>query len=130
MSAAGPNKLQRLLDDAVARMAARRRTFTDEEALSTLWDAGYEVTPRSDARFALAREADGRNPRHWKLTGQVLANNRLLEALQEGTWDGRNLDAELARLSEAEGAPYIFCAADSRFTISSDGTLEPAQREK
>jgi hypothetical protein len=119
-----------MLDEAVARLAAGRRTFTDEEALAAIWKAGYDVSPQSDPRFALAREADGRNPRHWRLEEQALANNLLLEALRAGTWDGRDTDGELARLSAAHGVHYVFCPADPRFEARADGTLEPSDREK
>src|SRR5947209_19374355 len=96
--------LRRKLDSAVQRLAATRRTFTEEEALADLWDAGYNVSPQDDARFVLGREADGRSPRHWHVVGQVVANNRLIEALEAGTWDGRNVDAELARLDQESGS--------------------------
>jgi hypothetical protein len=130
MSATASDKLRGLLDDAVARLATGRRTFTDEEAFRAIWDAGYDVGPQSDSRFALAREADGRHPRHWRLERQVVANNLLLEALQTGRWDGRDLDAELARLSEEDGPHYVFCPVDPRFQAGAGGTLELADRER
>jgi hypothetical protein len=130
MSPSGPNKLERLLDEAVARLAAGRRTFTDEEAFGAIWEAGYDVFPQSDGRFVLAREADGRHPRHWRLQGQVVANNVLLDALQDETWDGRELDRELVRRSAADGVHYVFCPVEDRFQARTDGVLEPAEREK
>jgi hypothetical protein len=130
MSAKQSRRLRGLLDEVVARLGAGRRTFTDEEAFAAIWEAGYDVSPQSDPRFALAREADGRNPRHWRLAEQVLANNLLLESLQAGTWDGRNLDAELARLSATDGVCYVFCPVDPRFEARGDGTLEPTERDR
>ncbi|HEY7066571.1 MAG TPA: hypothetical protein VII06_34175 [Chloroflexota bacterium] len=53
----------RLVDEAVARLAAWRRTFSEAEALSTAWEAGYEIAPQGDLRFCLAREPDGKHPR-------------------------------------------------------------------
>src|SRR5919108_3602939 len=96
-------ELVRLLDATVARLSRSRRTFTELEALAEIWNAMYEVSPQIDPRFVLAREADGTHPRHWRLATQVLANNLLLDALTSGAWDGRDLDTELARLSEADG---------------------------
>jgi ATP-dependent DNA helicase RecQ len=130
VSAPQPSRLQRMVDEVVPRLAAGRRTFTDEEAFAPVWEAGYDVSPQSDPRFALAREADGWGPRHWRLAEQVLANNLLLEALQAGSWDGRDLDAELARLSQAAGAPHVFCPLDPRFHTGPDGRLDLAEREK
>src|SRR5437879_276727 len=92
--------VRRRLDAVVQGLAATRRTFTEEDALRPIWDDGYNVSTQDDTRFVLGREADGRAPRHWHLAGQVVANNRLIEALEAGTWDGRNVDAELARLDQ------------------------------
>jgi hypothetical protein len=68
-------ELVRLLDATVTRLSSSRRTFTAAEALSDIWKAGYEVSPQIDPRFALACEADGKHPRHWRLTSQALANS-------------------------------------------------------
>jgi hypothetical protein len=54
--------LRRKLDAAVQRLAATRRTFTEADALSDIWKAGYNVSPQDHARFILGREADGRAP--------------------------------------------------------------------
>src|SRR5215208_1013136 len=91
-----PDERSRLLATAVSGLASWRRTFTEAEALGAVWEAGYEVTPQSDARFCLAREADGKHPRHWRLVQHTLANERLLDALNVGGWDGRDVDRELA----------------------------------
>ena len=125
-----PQTARVLLDVAVARLALTARTFTDQDALGELWHAGYDISPQSDARFALAREADGRAPRHWRLANQVVANNLLLDALLIGTWDGCGLDSELRRLSDSESAPCVFCPIDPRFVVRTDGALEPADREE
>jgi hypothetical protein len=123
------DELAHLLAAVVARLRGARRTFTDEEALRPVWEAGYELSPQHDSRFALAWETSGRGKRHWHLTTQTLANDRLLDALQSGQWDGRNLDAELARLDAVDQVAYIFCPIDPRFVVHPDGTLEHARQE-
>lgn len=122
-------ELRRLLDAAVERLLPTRRSFTEEEALHSVWEAGYEVSPQTDPRFILAREAEGKHPRHWRLAVHRLANDRLLNVLAEGAWDGRDLDAELGRLSVEDNAHYIFCPLDQRFTKRADGVLDRADRE-
>jgi hypothetical protein len=62
-TAGQPDERSRLLDAAVGILASWRRTFTEAEALSAVWEAGYEVTPQSDSRYCLAREADGKRMR-------------------------------------------------------------------
>lgn len=121
--------LRRLLDAEVARLWGRRTTFTEAEALAAVWQAGYDVSPSIDPRFVLVREADGQRPRHWRLEGQALANNRLLDALVTGRWDGRELDRELDRLDRLDGVRSIFCPLDARFDVERDGALHPAKRE-
>ncbi len=122
--------LRRRLDAAMRRLAAVRRTFTEEDALAEIWEAGYNVSPQDDSRLILGREADGRSPRHWHLAGQVVANNRLIESLEAGPWDGRDLDAELARLDREHGGHHIFCPADDRLAIHPDGRVELADDER
>ncbi len=126
------DELAQLLDEAVARLSTYRRTFTGEEALRPVWIHGYDISPQSDpqGRFVLAYEADSKHPRQWRLNTQALANNRLLDALMSGNWDGQNLDAELARLDAADQVHYVFCPGDPRFITLPDGTLEPADRER
>jgi len=124
-------ELARLLDEAVARLSAYRQTFTDEEALLPIWESGYDISPQSDpqGRFVLACEADSKHPRQWRLSTQALANNRLLDALRSGAWNGRDLDAELARLDAEDHTHYVFCPSDLRLTQHPDGTLEPSDSE-
>jgi hypothetical protein len=126
------DELAQLLDEAVARLLKSRYTFTDEEALLPVWESGYDISPQSDpqSRFVLAYEADGKHSRQWRLNTQALANNRLLDALRSGTWDGQNLEAELSRLDAEDQVCYVFCPCDPRFTMLSDGTLEPADLER
>src|SRR5207249_100873 len=81
-------------------------------------------------RFVLAYEADDKHPRQWRLSTQTLANNRLLDALRSGTWNGQDLEAELNRLDIEDQVHYVFCPSDSRFTTLSDGTLESADLER
>src|SRR5712691_8924120 len=125
------DELARLLDEAVARLATRRKTFTDEEALLPVWDSGYDISPQSDpqGRFVLAYEAHDKHPRQWRLSTQALANNRLLDALRSGAWNGRDLDVELARLDAEDYTHYVFCPYDTRFIKLPDGTLEAADSE-
>jgi hypothetical protein len=126
------DELEQLLDEAVARLSASRYTFTEEEALQPIWERNYEISPQSDPRerFVLAYEADGKHPRQWRLSTQVLANNRLLDALRSGVWDGQDLEAELRRLGTEDQVHYVFCPSDSRFTTLPDGTMEPADLER
>jgi hypothetical protein len=120
---------QRLVDAAVERLSATRRTFTDQEALAEVWEAGYEIALQDDPRFALAQETDGKHPRHWRLRTHALANNRLLDELRAGTWDGCDLDQELVRLDARDGVHYVFCPIDSRFLTRKDGSLALADQE-
>jgi hypothetical protein len=124
-------ELAQLLDEAVARLSMSRYTFTDEEALGHVWQRGYDISPQSDpqGRFVLAYGADGKHPRQWRLNTQALANNRLLDALRSGTWDGHDLEAELTRLNTEDQVHYVFCPSDPRFTPLSNGTLESADLE-
>jgi len=125
------DELARLLDEAVARLSTYRQTFTDEEALLPIWESGYDISPQSDpqGRFVLAYEAHGKHPRQWRLSTQALANNRLLDALRSGAWNGRDLDNELACLDAEDHIHYVFCPSDARFTKHPDGTLESADSE-
>src|SRR5260370_26387143 len=125
------DEVAQLLDEAVARHSTARRSFTDEEELFPIWERGYDLSPESApaGRFVLAAEADGKHPRQWRLATQALANNRLLDALRSGAWNGQDLDAELTRLDAEDQTHYIFCPCDTRFTPLPDGTLEPAERE-
>jgi hypothetical protein len=125
------DELTQLLDEAVARLSTYRYTFTDEEALGPVWEHGYDISPQSDPRerFVLAYEADGKHPRQWRLNTQSLANNRLLDALRSGAWNGQDLDAELSRLDAEDQVYYVFCQCDPRFITLPGGTLEPAELE-
>ena len=123
--------LAQLLDTAVKRLSTYRRTFTAEEALAEVWEDGFDISLQADPqeRFVLAYEADGKHPRQWRLITQALANNRLLDALKSGAWDGQDLDAELARLDAEDHTHYIYCPADPRFSTRPNGTLEAADHE-
>src|SRR5947199_3229150 len=120
-----------LLDTAVKRLSTYRRTFTAEVALAEVWEDGFDISLQADPqeRFVLAYEADGKHPRQWRLATQALANNRLLDALKSGAWDGQDLDAELARLDAEDQMHYTFCPNDARFTFLPGGTLEAVERE-
>ncbi len=120
---------QPLVDAAVEQLANTRRTFTEEEALSNAWEAGYDLSPQDDPRFVLAAEADGMHQHHWRLSTHTLANNRLLDALRTGAWDGREIDQELARLDAQDGVHYVFCPVDPRFSRLRDGTYTLADQE-
>ena len=120
--------LRQRLDAAVQRLAATRRTFTEEGVLAEIWEAGYNVSPQDDSRFILGREADSRSPRHWHLAGQVVANNRLIESIEAGTWDGRDLDAELARLDREHGGHHVFCRPTIAWSSIRTGGLTRGRR--
>ncbi len=126
------DELAQLFDKAVAWLSTYRYTFTEEEALQPIWERGYEVSPQSDPRerFVLAYEADGKHPRQWRLSTHALANNRLLDALRSGTWNGQNLEVELNRLDNEDQVHYVFCPSDPRFIMLPSGTLEPADLER
>lgn len=119
----------RLLESAIGSLRSARSTFTEEDALGSLWQAGYEVAAHPDLGFVLARERDGRHERQWRLAEQALANDRLLDALRMGAWDGHDLDAELDRLGDEDSVRYVFCPLDERFDRTPDGTIEPAEWE-
>jgi len=111
------DELAQLLDTAVKRLSTSRRTFTAEEALAEVWEDGFDISPQADpqGRFVLAYEADGKHPRQWRLITQALANNRLLDALKSGAWNGQDLDAELTRLEAEDQTHYIYCPTRSTF---------------
>ncbi len=129
MTSAYPDERAALLDAAVARLASTRRTFTEEEALAPLWEAGFEVTPYDDSRLRLAWEASATAPRHWCLAHHVVANDRLHDRLVTGKWDGRNLDAELKRLSARDGVHYVLYPHDPRLAHHA-GIWELATHER
>ncbi len=104
------DELEQFLDEVVARLSASRYTFTEEEAFPPLWERGIELSPQSDPRerFVLTFEADGKHLRQWRLSTQALANNRILDELRSGAWDGRDLEAELRRLDTEDQVHYVF----------------------
>ena len=122
--------LRSQIDSVVARYADARRTFTEEEAFSAIWEAGYDASPQDDPRFCLAREADGRNPRHWCLAGHTLATSQLVEALRSETWDGKDLDEQLALLDHQHGGHHVYCPVDHQLYFHPDGRLELADEER
>jgi hypothetical protein len=124
-------ELTELLDAAVARLIPWRRTFSEEEALQEIWDHGYDLGPQADPRFILVQEGSGpRQPRQWRLHMHTLANNILLDQLGSGAWDGRDVDAALARLDAAAGGPAVFCPFDPRFITRAGGRLDRADHDQ
>ena len=123
------DELRQLLDEAVSRLETTHRTFTEREALAAVWRAGYDFPIQSDPRFALAYNPVGKHHRHWRLASHTVANNRLLNELLAGTWDGRNLDGKLEELSTEDQQHYVYCPIDPRFE-EHGGILEPAERER
>jgi len=125
------SELSELLEAAVERLAPLRRTFTDDDALGTIWAAGYDIGPQYDPRFVLVQEGRGaKRPRHWRLMSHTVANNLLLESSLNGTWNGQDVDAELARLDHRLGGHHVFSPFDPRFLARSDGRVEPSEREQ
>ncbi len=119
-----------LIDEAVKRLRPWQRTFTEQEALAAVWDAGHDIPIQSDPRFVLAQEGDGKHPRHWRLDSHTLANNRLLNDLLAGKWDGRDLEGKLAALDAEDQRHYVYCPTDPRLERNKQGILEPAERER
>lgn len=130
MSNVVDDEISQLLEEVVQHWSPSRRTFTEKEALQPVWEAGYEIPIHSDKRFILVHEGDGKQPSHWRLTNQTVANTRLLNELLSGTWDGRNLDEKLASLDTEDQRHYIFYPLDARLTLTRQGTLEPAEHER
>jgi hypothetical protein len=124
-----PDELMHLLDEAVKHLETTRCTFTEREALAAVWQAGYDFPIQSDPRFALAYNPIGKRHRHWRLASQTVANNRMLNELLAGTWDGRNLDRKLDELDVEDQQYYVFCPIDPRFE-EHNGIWEPAKRER
>ncbi len=118
-----------LIEEAVMRLLPWRRTFTEKEALGLVWDAGYEIAIQSDARFVLAQE-DWKQPGHWRLINHTLANNRLLNDLLSGSWDGQDLDRKLVALDAEDQMHYVFCPIDPRLTLNKHGFLEATDHER
>ncbi len=123
-----PDELKRLLDEAVNRLEPAHRTFTEREALAAVWAAGYDFPIQDDPRFEQAYTPRGKRYPHWRLTSHTLANTRLLNALLEGTWDGRDLDRKLEEMDAEDDLHYVYCPVDPRFE-ERHGVLEPAERE-
>ncbi len=126
----GVDEIALLLDEVAKRWLPTRRTFTEKEAMQSVWEAGYEIPIHSDARFVLVHEGDGKLPSHWRLTSHTVANTRLLNELLSGTWDGRDLDGKLAALDEEDQRHYVFYPLDARLTLTRQGILEPAEHER
>jgi hypothetical protein len=123
-----PGRAQQLLAQALVQLATTRRTFTEGEALQDIWNAGYDVN-HNHAGFVLALEATEQHERHWRLRDHTLANDRLFEALNNGTWDGRDIDGMLAKIDGEDGVHAIFCPVDPRFKQHADGRYDLADRE-
>ena len=130
MSNVVDDEISLLLDEVVRRWSPSRRTFTEKEALHPVWEAGYEIPIHSDKRFVLVHEGDGKQPSHWRLTGQTVANTRLLNELLSGTWNGRNLDEKLATLDAEDQRHYVLYPLDARLTLTRQGILEPSEHER
>src|SRR5947209_5923982 len=120
-----------LVEEAVQRLLPCRSTFTEKEALGWVWkSSGFEVSIQSDARFVLAQEGYGKYSRHWRLDRHIIANNRLLNDLLSGAWDGRDLDRKLAALDAEDQCHYVFCPIDPRLEVNKQGIMEPTERER
>lgn len=100
-------------DAVVRRFETHRFTFTEREAIRLLCEAGQDCHLGEDRRFA--QTATNR----WKLAGHRVANTLLLNLLVQ-SWDGSQVERQLARLDAAESAFHILDLGDSRFLF--DGT--------
>lgn len=123
------DEVAQLIDEVIQQLQSTRRTFTEREALGSVWEAGYEVAIQADARFVLAQE-DWKHPSQWRLTNHTLANTHLLNDLLAGAWDGHDLDGKLLALDAEDQLHYVFCPLDPRLTFNKQGVLEPAERER
>ncbi|HLZ56278.1 MAG TPA: hypothetical protein VKR06_04955 [Ktedonosporobacter sp.] len=123
MSGLSPRE-RAFLDEAFERLRTTRRTFTDQEALQSAKLEGYDLRLSFDERFARAEPMQGNIRPHWRLAEQVLANTRLLHELQEGTWDGRNLDEKLLELEQEDQQSYTFYPHDTRMFLNRQGAWE------
>src|SRR6266446_1598929 len=104
-----------LLDQVVECFQYRRRTFTEEEALTAVWACGEDMRLREDPRFW---EIAGCG--HFHLAHHRLANRQLADRLWQGLWDGHNLDAEIEKLDAVEpGTFHVFCEADPYIQLES-----------
>jgi hypothetical protein len=100
-----------LLDAVIKRWSTSRYTFTEEEALGTIWASGEDIRLREDTRFW---EIEGTN--HFQLAEHKLANELLADRLWQGVWDGTDLESELEKLDTTQPASFhVFCKADPRF---------------
>jgi len=109
--ALNPRVRVNLLDGVVERFQRTRRTFTEDEAVASVWADGEDVRLREDPRFW---EIAGGG--HFHLAHHRLANETLADRFWGGLWDGSDLDQELTRLDAAEaGTVHVFCAADPHF---------------
>lgn len=116
---------QQFLDEAVTRLRATRRTFTDRDALDDAWQAGCEdLTLDYDERFVKAQARHGQYDPHYRLQEHILANNRLVNDLLDGSWDGLYLDARLETLDAGEGGHHIFYPHDPRLRQNRQGRWE------
>ena len=113
-----PRQELTLLDPVVKERSNSRYTFTEEEALQSIWASGEDVRLREDIRFW---EIQGTE--HFQLAEHKLANEILADLLWQGVWDGKDVEKELKKLDTVEnGAFHVFCIADPRF-ISKDNRL-------
>lgn len=120
-----PRQAIELLDAVVARLTQSRFTVTEEDVLPSIWAAGEDVRLREDPRFFELEEAG-----HFHLAAHTLANERLIDRLWQGLWDGTDLNAELARLDDLHpNCFHVFCAKDPRLLLE-DGTYVLAARPK
>ncbi|GMU52615.1 MAG: hypothetical protein AMXMBFR33_17610 [Candidatus Xenobia bacterium] len=94
-------------DAVVERLRSERLAWTEEEALTPLWETGEEARLHEDARFE--KTLWGR----WKLKGRKLANDLVYRALLAG-WDGLDLDGRLAQWEALHEESYLLDPADPR----------------
>lgn len=116
---------QRFLDEAVERLKQIRRTFPESTALQEAWNAGYQLSLQYDDRFVKAQPGNKQHDPHYRLREHRLANQRLVNDLVEGRWNGYDLDDKLAELDEEMGGHSVFYPYDGRLQ-SRQGRWEPA----
>lgn len=109
-----------------------RFTFPEADALKSLWDEGEEIRLREDSRFCEAHLPQQGVVPQWYLAHHKVANQVLLEAIEDELWDGSDLTGFLAQLDQqAPGDDFhVFAQGDQRFLVKQDesGTYHLALR--
>lgn len=115
-----------LYDQVAARLSDTRRTFTEREAMQPVLQQGldYPIFYDYADRFIEVDPDGGLREPHWRLKEHMLVNDRLLNDLRSGAWDGRDLDQRLEELDKENHRHTIFYAHDKRLRQNHLGNWE------